>query len=222
MGLFNLIGGLIGGKKQRKSAKKAAAAIAAAMEQNNALSREFRDRDEANFAPFVTQGGVAGRNAMAALGFTPGIGDGVPQGGATPESAFEAFKNSTGYNFRRDEGLRALESSFRAGGMSRSGMADRNVMRYADNLAASEYAPWYDRLADQQRLGLGAASNLAGINANHVANVSNNTATAAGAKANSYLARGNISANLYGQAGAFAQSVADGPIKSIFSKFAGI
>lgn len=112
--------------------------------------------------------------------------------------AFNAFKTSANYDWRLKQGQKSLEMSGLPGGGYDSGATRKAITEYGQNFASNEIGTWMDRLAQQQNLGLGAASALAGVGQNFVSNVSANNNSAGTAAANAALMAGNAKANMWG------------------------
>jgi hypothetical protein len=117
---------------------------------------------------------------------------------ASATAAFDTFRNSTNYQFRFNEGNKALQLSALGGGGFDSGATRRSIVEYGQNFASNELGTYMDRLAQQQQFGLGAASALAGVGQNTVSQVSANNNMAGQAAANAALMRGQTQANMYG------------------------
>lgn len=113
-------------------------------------------------------------------------------------SAWDQFRNSTNYQFRLNEGLKAGNQGYAAGGMLESGAALKGLTQYGQNFAANELGNYQAMLANQQQLGMGAASALAGVGQNMVNNVTANNNSAASAQANAGLMGAQANSNTYG------------------------
>lgn len=107
--------------------------------------------------------------------------------GTTPQqdyqSAFDNYKNSTGYQFRTDQGIKALNSGYAGAGTLQSGAAMKGIMNYGQNQASQEFNNYLNALGNQQSLGLSAGSALAGVGqnyANSIGNINSNKADAIG------------------------------------------
>lgn len=131
------------------------------------------------------------------------------------------FQASPGYQFRMEEGLKALDRSAASRGMLRSGAQMKATQRYGEGLAADEYDRHYNRVTSSfnnyaNRLsalaGVGQTTNqnLAALGANYAnsaGNIMTSTANNMGnaaiagaqARASGYQARGNIAGNLLNQ-----------------------
>ncbi len=113
-----------------------------------------RDAALAEYDPYVeATAGVPGLYAAA-------LGTG---GAAGHDQVDEAFRTSPGYDFRMDEGLKALDRTASSRGMLASGNTDIDTLKYAGGLADQEYGSWLDRLFGQEQFGAGVAGQRAGI-----------------------------------------------------------
>lgn len=73
------------------------------------------------------------------------------------EEAFKTFQDSTGYQFRMDEGVGAITNSRAASGILNSGATSKELMRYGQNLASAEFGNYVDMLGGFKEGGLNAA-----------------------------------------------------------------
>lgn len=185
----------VAGSKAAKAQRKAAEA--GILEQQ----RQY-NQTRADFAPWRE----TGASALAMLGNAYGL-NGQPRDNS-------AFFTSPGYEFRRDEGLRAIDRSNAARGLLNSGAADKARMRYAEGLGASEYDSWWNRLAGIAGVGQSATGQTAAMGANAANNISNAHQAAGNARASSYANIGSsvnsginnvLSAYLYNYGGGFGK-----------------
>lgn len=115
------------------------------------------------------------------------------------QTAFDNFRNSTGYQFRQSEGLNALGQQFAGRGLYQSGANQKASMRYGQNLASAEFGNYLSQLQGQQQTGLAGASALAGVGQNMANAVGANNNSAASATGNAALANGYNTSNAIGQ-----------------------
>lgn len=87
------------------------------------------------------------------------IATAMQAGGGSPD--YSAFFKSPGYEFRMDEGVRARERGASAKGMLMSGGMQRELTRYGQGLASSEFGNYANRLASLA--GIGQTANQQGI-----------------------------------------------------------
>lgn len=147
-------------------------------------------------------GGVGGQlgtvpAAVPAVQPLSAANEAVP-GGYQPPAAFNQFMQGTNYQWRLHQGLDAVSKGAFAQGWGQSGAADKAKIAYGQNLASSELGRYQDLLAQQQGMGLTAASALAGVGQSMVGQVTANNNSAASAVANAALMRGQANANMYG------------------------
>lgn len=149
------------------------------------------------------------------------LGDNTVYGGAatatpalTPQqqaqNAFDIYRNSTGYQFRLNQGLNAVNSGYAGAGTLKSGAAMKAINDYGQGMATQEFGNYLGALGNQQQLGFGAASAQAGVGQNTAnslaqiySNQGNNMANAALARssnaANALNSVAGIGANIFGQ-----------------------
>lgn len=82
------------------------------------------------------------------------------EGGAAAGPDYSAFFKSPGYDFRFDEGVRAMDRSASARGQLMSGGQMRELQRYGQGLASSEFNNYANRLATIA--GIGQSANFTG------------------------------------------------------------
>src|SRR5262245_62053932 len=104
----------IGAAASMSASNKAAKVAKQTAADNNALQLQIYGENKAALAPFVGAGGPATAAIQALTGLAPG-------GAAAQEAAFNAFRNSTGYQDRFNEGRRAVTSALGNKGLLDSG-----------------------------------------------------------------------------------------------------
>jgi len=188
------LGAFLGGKSQSKAAKTAAQAQTQNTASNNALAQNIYNQNSAVLAPYVQ----SGRQPNALLAGAMGYGD-EPQ----YRNAFKSFIENSDYGFKFGEGANALNSGYAGAGTLQSGAAMRDLERFRQDLQSGYRGEFNNLLANQQAVGLGAASAQAGVGQNYVNTVTANNNTAADALSNSALIRGqnNPFANALGLLG---------------------
>lgn len=85
--------------------------------------------------------------------------------GYSPQNQVDAltnFSNSTGMDFVRSQGIKALEGSQAGRGMLQSGATGTKLVEFGQNLGKTYLNQYMDKLFDFSKLGLGAAGALAG------------------------------------------------------------
>ena len=78
------------------------------------------------------------------------------QGGGEAGPDYSAFFKSPGYEFRLGEGVRAIDRSASARGVLLSPSQGRELQRYGQGVAASEFNTYADRLASLAGIGQSA------------------------------------------------------------------
>ena len=185
----------IGSSAQKKAANQAVQAQTDTTAANNQLAREIYSENKSVLAPYVQTGTNAG-NALNAL---LGLG-GTAQQQQQYQNAFNNYQNSTGYDFRFDQGMRGVNAMAAAGGYRDSGAAVKSAMQFGQGIASDEYNNYLAHLANQQGVGLSAAGAQAGVGTNYVSAISNNNNAAASALGNAALLRGQANSNLWSSA----------------------
>ena len=184
---------IISGNKAAKAQKQAAA-------QSIAEQQRQYDQTRADYAPWR----AAGSGALNMLSRAYGIGGQAPD--------LTAFTASPGYDFRYNEGLRAIDRGAAARGLLHSGAGVKAEQRFGEGLAASEFGDWWNRLAGVAGVGQQAVGGTAAAGANAANNISNAYTQQGNARASSYANTGSainsginnaLSAYLYQGGGGF-------------------
>lgn len=196
-------------------AKSAAAGIAAqkqAAAESTALQREMFDKQVELQEPF-RQGGLTAQNQLLTLLGLSGDPNAAGYGSAAQPFSMTAFQQDPGYQFRLDEGQRAIERSTAARAGLQSGAALKAAARYGQDYGSQEYQNAFNRYQAERAakinpllsiLGAGqtsanALTNAAGTTgtnlSNTAMNLGNNLATGYGnlgqARASGYVGMGN-------------------------------
>lgn len=95
-------------------------------------------------------------------------------------------ENTPGYEFRHEEGMKAIERMAAARGLRLSGGALKEAGRFADGMASQEFDQQYNRLAGIAGIGQTATSQQAAMGQSYANNVSQNTLAAGQARASGY------------------------------------
>lgn len=219
-------GAVVGGIATSRSASSAARAQTRATDASIAAQERAQERALALQAP----GREANYRATAALMDLTGLSRGTPTSGAmdfayNPETgsyeysggtavsraqgeppnladyAKYDFKADPGYEFRFNEGNRALERSAAARGGLLSGGYGRTAIRYAQDYASNEYKNVFDRIAAIAGYGSKATSDSATTIVNTGANTGAALINAGEARASGYIAQGNAFSGALNQIG---------------------
>ena len=182
---------------QAYSANKAAKAQLQGAREGAAAEREMFERQVELQAPF-REAGLQGLNKLLpmAMNYKP--------------FSLKDFEVDPGYEFRRREGLRAIENSALAGGMGRSGSTLRGLTRYGQELGSEEFTNAFNlyqaeraaRLNPLQSLtgmGQSVASTIAGQAGQLGQNIGANIIGAGNARASGYMGVANALTGGLGQ-----------------------
>ena len=126
------------------------------------------------------------------------------ENGANPSAEPFDWQKDPAYEFRLDEGNKALDRKQAAGGAYASGGAMREAMRYNQNFAANEFSNIYDRLAGIAGYGPQAAATSASAISNAATQIGNAQADLGAARASGYVGEAKESGDLLGQLGGLA------------------
>ncbi len=99
------------------------------------------------FGPSTGLTGAASGGLASLLGLT---------GGGDQAAAQANFRNTPGYEFARDEGLRGIGAGQASKGLFNSGSTGKAMSKYATGLADQTYNNYLDKLLGAGNLGLGA------------------------------------------------------------------
>jgi hypothetical protein len=202
MAIFSALSGVIAQQGAQAGGNMAgnAANRAAAMQQEEAT------RARAALSPWVAAGGGAIGKVTNLLGLgtlkTNGGNYntyGLDPAGAkeTQQQALADFETSPGYQFRMDEGSKALDRSAASRGLLRSGAQQKAITAFGQGIASEEYGNYMDDLLAVSGFGGQAASSGNNTAANLTSNAADNIFRGGVARGSGYaaganaLARGN-------------------------------
>lgn len=140
----SIIGSVVGGLFGRKSGRDAA----------NTANQGFNYLLGNENVQQAQEGGLTAQNFMEQL---LGL-----RGGNAAETAFDRFREGTGYQFMMDEGIGAIENSMAARGVLNSGATSKALMKYGQNLASQSFGDYMSRLGGMAGTGLETALNVGG------------------------------------------------------------
>lgn len=170
-------GSIIGGNKAAGAQQEATAANAALTREQMLEDRRQYDLARQDLAPYRD----AGYTALGQLG--KGTADG---GEFNRNFTMADFEADPGYQFRMDEGKKALESSAAARGGALSGGALKAIARYGQDVASGEYGAAYNRYNNDLTTRFNRLSSLAGTG-----QTATNSSIAAGSALSDNLQAGN-------------------------------
>jgi hypothetical protein len=178
------------------------AATTAAAPLTRPLRGDFTDRAGFQSALHAfQQQRAAARTGTPAPGGTTGTTTGGTTAPATAQNAWDAFRNSTNYQWRLGQGMGALTSAQSAKGALDSGAATKAAITFNQNYAANELSNYMNLLAGQQNMGLSAAGAVMGVGNTYSGNVAAQNTSAANAAANAALVNGQANAGMWGSIG---------------------
>lgn len=194
IGLFSLIGGIIGGGKQKKASKKAAqlqydAAMAGIAEETRQINQTRED-----FAPYQEFGrqGVEGYSDL--LGFN---------GGDEQSSAIAALRETPLYRSLYGSGEEAVLANASATGGLRGGNTGRSLFELGEDTLARLIERQLGHYGGAIGAGAGATGSVAGFGAQSVGASNDLRNQGAAARAGDVLTRGGINAQNWNNAGSF-------------------
>lgn len=164
MGGASILGGVLGGK----GAKKAAKAQVQLGREALALQGKMFEQTRADLAPWREAGGAA-----------------IGAGAAMLQPGYD-HTTSPGYQFRFDEGQRAVESSAASRGMLMSGGTLKDLTRFGQGVAADDFNDDFNRQMAIAAGGQQAATSTGQLGANYANSASNTLAGIGSAKASGY------------------------------------
>jgi hypothetical protein len=154
---------------------------------------------------------LGGGQRRAGQAFRPAQGT-TPQAGANPTSTTPTTPTRTapnptewlsqmpGYQFRMNEGTKALNTSWAANGMRESGAAEKALLRYGQDYGSNEFNNEWNRLAGLAGVGQAVNNSNNALAQNYAAQTGANTMKAGAARASSYAQQGQNTANAFGYA----------------------
>lgn len=140
------------------ASKKATQANLSAQQQQILNANQNRDYQYSLNSPAIGNGNAADARIAALLNL------GGDQAGA--QAGLDAFKESTGYASRLNEGLQATNQRAFAGGMGQSGAALQALQRTGQNYASNEFGNYLGQLGGVSATGANARGLVAGVGSN--------------------------------------------------------
>ena len=154
-GIGSLAGGIMGASASREAAREQRRAA----QQQLELQRQMYNQQRADFEPFR----AAGSQAQNALMLGLGLGGTPAQegyGALMRDFSMADYEADPGYQFRLQEGLKALDRQAAARGGTLSGAALKGTQRYAQDVASQEYSNAFNRYMANRASKLGALGGL--------------------------------------------------------------
>jgi len=140
--------GLYGSSKaadaQQAAAERSAAAQREAADKSIAAQREMFDIGRADLAPY-REGGTTAQNQLMTLLGIGGNQNAQGYGRYAKDFGMSDFTTDPGYQFRLEQGMKALNASAAAKGMGMSGANIKGATEYGQNLGSQEYQNAFNR-----------------------------------------------------------------------------
>lgn len=174
---MSFIGDIFGGGAAKKAAK---AQVQAAQMGIDEMRRQF-DLNRTDLAPWREAGGAA-----------------IGQGYAMLQPGYD-HTTSPGYQFRLDEGTRAVENSAASKGMLMSGGTLKDLTRFAQGVAADDYNDQFNRMMAVAGGGQQAATAGAQMGQQTAGGIADLYTQQGNARASGYVGQANALGNTIGQ-----------------------
>jgi hypothetical protein len=171
---------VVGAVATSSAASKAANAQTASANQANQTQRDFYNQTRADLQPY----NEGGQKAYSTLNDLLGVGGGDS---ATMQKTLEGLP---GYQFTRDQGLKATQSGYAARGLADSGGALKGAANYTTGLANSQYGTYVNQLQNSANLGESAAAKTGQFATDTGSGIAANTIGAGNAQAAAYNTTG--------------------------------
>jgi hypothetical protein len=198
------------------SGNAASKAVTKGTDQSVAEQRRQYDQARADQAPFRDTGVLANDKLASLYGVQRAGGTYTPPAAnADGTPTYGGFETSPGYQFRFDQGMRAVERGAAARGLLRSGAAVKATQRFGEGLASSEYENFANRLASLAGVGQTATNATQAAGTNAANSISDAYMKAGNARASAYQNTGNAisgaatdlaSTYMYGKGGGFSKT----------------
>lgn len=172
-----------GAALQSSAANNAAKQQAQASAANLAFQQQVYGNAQQNLQPFVGYGQSAGGQIQNLLAGNP--------------AAFDAFRNSTNYQFLLNQGLQG-QAYLNAPNLF-SGATGKAFNNYAQGMAGNALGGYENLLQNQEGLGIGAAGTIAGVGENIAQQQAQARNLQAGAQGTANLIGGNAFGGALGQ-----------------------
>jgi hypothetical protein len=177
---------LVTGYLGNQAAGKAADAQVQAGREANATTLAMYSQNRADLEPWRTAGGTA--LGQLSTGTAPG-------GDFNRDFTLADFNVDPGYQFRMDEGNKAIERSAAARGGLMSGATGKALQRFGQDTASGEYSNAYNRFNNDRTQRFNRLSGIAGTGQQTAVQVGDMGAKAANNIANTQQGIGNAQAS---------------------------
>lgn len=188
---------VIGGAISANGASKAADAQTAAADRAAALQDKQYQQSRQDMLPFL-QGGYAGENKLLTLlGLKGGDATDPTYGSMGKSFGASDFQADPGYQFRLDQGMKALDRTAAARGGLISGQALKAASGFSGQQASDEYQSAYNRYNANRAAILNPLQSLTGMGQSQSNALSNQSQAYANANSDLYTQKGNAQASGY-------------------------
>jgi hypothetical protein len=140
----SLLGSSNAANAQKEAAAQSAAAQREAADKSIAAQREMFDIGRADLAPY-REGGTTAQNQLMTLLGIGGDQNAQGYGRYAKDFGMSDFTTDPGYQFRLEQGMKALNASAAAKGMGMSGANIKGATEYGQNLGSQEYQNAFNR-----------------------------------------------------------------------------
>ena len=172
------------------------------------MAQTMTGQPQVNGGPNLTPGTPVGGAGQPLVNGGPNVqATGTPTGtgtGTDPQNRYGGFYESPGYQFRMDEGERALRANAAARGMLQSGDFAQALTRYGQDYASGEFNNQLNQLFSVAGLGQSAAGSTGQQGMQYAQIAGNNLMNAGQARGSSYATQGNAWGNALGAVGGMA------------------
>tara|TARA_R110000868_G_scaffold11934_2_gene57948 strand:+ start:579 stop:1433 length:855 start_codon:yes stop_codon:yes gene_type:complete len=129
---------------QQNAAAQSAAAQQAGADKSIAAQKEMYQQGRTDLQPY-REGGVAAQNQLMQMLGIGGDTTAANYGKYSKDFGMSDFTTDPGYQFRLEQGMKALNSSAAARGMGMSGANIKGATEYGQNLGSQEYQNAFNR-----------------------------------------------------------------------------
>ena len=113
---------------------------------------------------------------------------------------YDTFRNMPGYQFRMEEGQRAMDNSGSSRGMTQSGSQLKALTKYGQGSADQGFNNWFNQQMQMSGMGMNAVSNQGNIDTSSAAGMGQMMVGGADARASGMIAKGGIKNGLFNTA----------------------
>lgn len=162
-----------------QASKDAARAQSQSAQASGDTQKEMFYKAREDTLPFME----TGQQATFSLADLYGVPRPDGKGGFTDG---RAFQGTPGYQFRLDQGMKAIDHGMGAGGMRFSGQRMKALSDYGQNTASEEFGNYTNSLRALAGMGQVSSSNTQGASGNAAAGIGNSLLAGGAARASGY------------------------------------